>query len=100
MQKSEIITKAIPYFTTKGYQVQTQTDMLLIFISEKKEVNWVVFLVACCFGILPGIIYYYVFCPRHQVTISITGDQEAQAMLNGTTEESRKDAMEFQKLLQ
>jgi hypothetical protein len=99
MLKSELISKAISFFTAKGYQVQMQTDLLFVFISEKREVNWLIFLVACCLGIIPGAIYYFLFCPRHQVTISMTGQEEVSVVVTGTTEDAKRDAAEFQKLI-
>ena len=95
MDREEIISKAIPFFTGRGYQLQTQTDILVVFQSESREVNWVVFIIACVLGFIPGIIYYIAFCPRHHVDISISGDKDAKASVNGTTDKARKDAMEF-----
>jgi hypothetical protein len=73
--------------------------MLFVVISEKREVNWLIFLVLCCLGIIPAAIYYFLFYPRHQVTIAMTGQEEVSAVVTGTTEDAKKDAAEFQKLI-
>ena len=97
MEKSEVLAKALPFFTSKGYQVQTQTDLLIVFISNNREVNWIIFLVACCLGLIPAVIYYYVFCPLHQVTISF--DPSGKVSVTGTTEQAKKDGAEFQTIV-
>jgi len=99
MDRNEVIQRAIPFFTSKKYQVQTQTDYLVTFQSEEREVNWIIFLVFCCMGLLLAIIYYYIFCLKHQVTISMSGNTEVQITSSGNTEQAKKDAVEFVNLL-
>lgn len=72
MLKSELVSKAISFFTANGYQVQTQTEMLFVVISKKRQVNWLIFLILFCLGIIPAAIYYFLFSPRHEVTIAMT----------------------------
>jgi hypothetical protein len=95
MDREAIIAKAIPFFTGRAYQVQSQSDILAVFKSESRDVNWVVFIIACIFGLFPGIIYYIAFCPPHQVTLSISGDKDAKISVNGNTDKARRDAMDF-----
>ncbi len=98
MQKSEVVNRAIAFFTSKGYHVQSQSDMLLIFLSDKRDVNWLIVLVLCCLGIIPAAIYYFFFCPQYQVTLSITGDIDAKVIATGTTPGATEHAEEFMKL--
>lgn len=72
---------------------------MIIFQTEKRELNWVVLVVLCCLGILPAIIYYYVFAPKHQVTISILGEEKVKATVVGNTDKAKKDAEEFKNLI-
>lgn len=95
MDRKELFSRAIPFFTVKGYQPQTQTDYFITFLSESREVNWILLIVLLCCGIIPGIIYYYVFCHKHQVTISISGDTEVHITAIGNTETAEKNADEF-----
>jgi len=99
MDRNAVIQRAIPFFTSKKYQVQTQTDYLVTFQSEEREVNWIIFLVFCCMGLILAIIYYYIFCLKHQVAISMSGNTEVQITASGNTEQAKKDAVEFINLL-
>ncbi|MEM3370063.1 MAG: hypothetical protein QXE90_04420 [Candidatus Micrarchaeia archaeon] len=99
MNRKTVLDKAIPFFASKGYSIQTQTDDLIIFQTEKRELNWLLLLVLCCLGIIPAIIYYYVFAPRHVVTISISGKEEVKITVTGNTDTAKKDANEFQSII-
>ena len=48
MNRQEILGRAIPFFATKSYAVQTQTDYVVAFESQSRDVSWVIFLVLCC----------------------------------------------------
>jgi hypothetical protein len=100
MNRSELISRAITFFTTKNYKTQTQTDYVVVFESESREVNWVIFLVLCCLGIIGAAIYYYFFCPKHQVTVSLSGEMEVKVTAIGNTEQAKKDAADFMKIIQ
>jgi len=93
MNKKEIVDNAISFFTSKDYSIQTQTDSMLVFESSKREANWLVVIILCCIGIIPGIIYYFGFSPKHKVTISITSTGKVTA--TGNTDQAKKDAGEF-----
>ncbi len=93
--RAEIFAKAIPFFSTKDYAVRTQTDYLIAFESQKRDVSWVIFLVLCCLGILPAIIYYYWFTHLHQVTVSLSGTTDVTVTCIGNTAQAKNDAAEF-----
>ena len=99
MDRNEFFAKAVPFFAAKKYEVQTQSDYLSVFQSQEREVSWIVFVVLCCLGILPGVIYYYVFCYKHSVTISISGKEEISITATGNTDKAKADAAEFMTLL-
>jgi hypothetical protein len=95
MDRQELFGRAIPFFTSRSYAVQTQTDYVVTFESENRDVNWLIFLFLCCFGIIPAAIYYYWFTHKHQVTISLSGTTEVKVTAIGNTEQAKKDAGEF-----
>jgi hypothetical protein len=57
LDRQELFARAIPFFTTRNYAVQTQTDYVVSFQSQDRDVNWLIFLFLCCFGIIPAAIY-------------------------------------------
>ena len=95
MNRQELFARAIPFFTTKSYAVQAQTDYVISFQSQDRDVSWVIFFVFCCLGIVPAIVYYYWFTHQHQITVSLSGEQELKVTAIGNTEQARKDAAEF-----
>lgn len=97
--RQELFARAIPFFTTKNYAVQTQTDYVTSFQSQDRDVSWVIFLVFCCLGLIPAIVYYYWFTHQHQVTISLSGAPEINVTALGNTEKAKKDAAEFMQTL-
>jgi uncharacterized membrane protein YvbJ len=99
MDRQELIARAIPFFTTKSYTLQTQTDYVVTFESQNREVNWVIVLVLCCLGIIPAVIYYYFFTYKHQVTLSLSGATDIKVAAIGNTEQAKKDAGEFMQSL-
>ena len=99
MDRQELFTRAIPFFTARNYAVQTQTDYVVSFQSQDRDVSWLIFLLLCCFGIIPAAIYYYWFTHQHQVTISLSGAPEVNVTAIGNTEKAKKDAAEFMQTL-
>ena len=99
MSRQELFAKAIPYFTSKKYAVVTQTDYVISFESQDRDVNWLIFVILCCCGIIPAAIYYYWFTRQHQVTISMSGTTEISVTAIGNTEQAKKDAGEFMQLI-
>jgi hypothetical protein len=99
MDRNSIFNRAIPFFTAKKYQLQTQTDAIVTFQSEEREVNWVVLIVFCCLGLILAIVYYFVFCQKHQVILSFNVLSDNQVTATGNTEQAKKDAQEFIMLL-
>jgi uncharacterized membrane protein YvbJ len=99
MNRQEILGRAIPFFATKSYAVQTQTDYVVAFESQSRDVSWVIFLVLCCLGLIPAVIYYYWFTHQHQVTVSLSGATDIKVTAIGNTEQAKKDAAEFMKTL-
>ena len=99
MDRQEIFGRAIPFFVTKSYAVQTQTDYVIAFESQNRDVNWIIFLVLCCCGLIPAAIYYYWFTHKHQVTVSLTGPTEIKVTAIGNTEQAKNDAAEFMRTL-
>ncbi|WAC04712.1 MAG: hypothetical protein OS112_09665 [Methanoregula sp.] len=95
MDQKELFGRAIPFFTAKGYAVQTQTDFLIAFQSQDRDVNWFIFVILCCLGLIGAAIYYYWFTHQHQVTISISGVTDVKVIAIGNTEQAKKDAAEF-----
>jgi hypothetical protein len=95
MDRQELFARAIPFFTTRNYAVLTQTDYVVAFESKNRDVNWLIFLFLCCFGIIPAAVYYYWFTHRHQVTLSLSGATEVTFSAIGNTDQARKDAGEF-----
>ncbi len=99
MGRQELFARAIPFLTSRNYAVQTQTDYVVVFESQDRDVSWVIFLVLCCLGLIPAVIYYYWFTHQHQVTISLGGATEVLVTAIGNTEKARKDAAEFMQTL-
>lgn len=95
MDRQEVFGRAVPFFAAKSYAVQTQTDYLIALQSQNRDVNWVIFLVFCCLGLIPAVIYYYWFTHQHQVTISLSGVTDVKVTAIGNTEQAKKDAAEF-----
>lgn len=95
MNRKDVTDKAVSFFISKKYQIQTQTDNVLVFETHEREVNWLILIVLCCLGIVPAIIYYYVFSPKHTVTVSMTGDKDVVVTVTGNTDKAKKDAAEF-----
>jgi len=100
MNRQEIFARAVPFFATKSYAVQTQTDYVIAFESQNRDVNWVIFLVFCCLGLIPAVVYYYWFTHTHQVTVSLSGPTEVKVTAIGNTDQAKKDAAEFIRTLQ
>jgi hypothetical protein len=99
MDRQEVIGRAIPFFTTRTYALQTQTDYVITFESQNREVDWLIVLVLCCLGIIPAAIYYYFFTHKHQVTLSLSGANDIKITAIGNTEQAKKDASEFMQSL-
>jgi hypothetical protein len=99
MDRQKVFSSAIPFFTAKKYAVQTQTDYVIAFESQDRDVNWIIFVILCCFGIIPAAIYYYWFTQKHQVTVSMSGATEVKVTTIGNTEQAKKDAAEFMRTL-
>jgi hypothetical protein len=95
MDLNELFGRAIPFFAAKNYAVQTQTDYLISFQSQNRDVNWLIFVVLCCLGLIGAVIYYYWFTHQHQVTISLSGATDVKVTAIGNTEQAKKDAAEF-----
>ena len=96
LTKSAIIDKAVAFFTSKDYSIQTQTESIVIFKTEKREVNWAIVFVLCCLGILPALIYYFFFSEFHRVTLSLAAeDKNTTVTATGNTGKAKKDAEEF-----
>ena len=95
MDRQELFARAVPFFTTKNYAVLTQTDYVVSFESQNRDVNWLIFLFLCCFGIIPAAIYYYWFTNKHHVTLSLSGATEVKFSAIGNTDQAKKDAGEF-----
>ena len=95
MDRQELFGRAVPFFAAKSYAVQTQTDYLIALQSQNRDVNWVIFLVFCCLGLIPAVIYYYWFTHQHEVTISLSGATDIKVTAIGNTEQAKKDAAEF-----
>lgn len=99
MDRKTVIDKAIAFFSLREYHLQTQTDNLLVFQTEKREVNWSIVGVLCCLGLIPAIIYYYVITKKLNVTVSISGEKDATVTVSGNTIKAKKDADEFKRVL-
>jgi len=95
MNRQELFARAIPFFAAKSYAVQTQTDYLIAFESQNRDVNWLIFVILCCLGLIPAAIYYYWFTHQHQVTVSLSGATDVKVTAIGNTEQAKKDAAEF-----
>jgi hypothetical protein len=96
--RSEIFEKAIPFFAAKKYAIQAQTDYLISFESQDRDVNWIIFVILCCLGLIPAAIYYYWFTYKHQITVSLSGDTEVKVTTIGNTDQAKKDAADFMKM--
>lgn len=95
MNREELFARAIPFFTSKKYAVLTQTDYVVTFESQDRDVNWLIFVILCCCGLIPAAIYYYWFTHKHQITISLSGTTDVKVAVIGNTEQAKKDAGEF-----
>ncbi len=95
MERQEFFNRATPFFASKGYSLQTQTDYVMAFLHPDRDVNWIIFLILCCLGIIGAIIYYYWFTHQHQVTISLAGTDHVKVTAIGNTGKAKKDAAEF-----
>jgi len=96
--RTEIIERAIPFFAAKRYAVRAQTDSFVSFESQDRDVDWLIFVVFCCLGLIPAVIYYYWFTHNHQVTLSLSGAPEVSMNVIGNTVQAKKDAAEFTQL--
>ncbi|OPX62205.1 MAG: hypothetical protein A4E34_00586 [Methanoregula sp. PtaU1.Bin006] len=96
--RTEIIERAIPFFAAKKYAVQAQTDYFVSFESQDRDVSWLIFIVFCCLGLIPAIVYYYWFTHNHQVTVSLGGTTPVTMNVIGNTAQAKKDAAEFMQL--
>jgi len=94
----EIIERALPFFAAKKYAVKAQTDSFVSFESQDRDVNWLIFVVFCCLGLIPAVIYYYWFTYNHQVTVTLSGTPEVSLNVIGNTDQAKKDAAEFLQL--
>jgi hypothetical protein len=97
VSRTEIIERAIPFFAAKKYAVKAQTDSFVSFESQDRDVDWLIFVVFCCLGLIPAVIYYYWFTHNHQVTVSLTGTPVSMNVI-GNTVQAKKDAEEFMQL--
>ena len=102
MSRQELFNRAVPFFAARQYAVVAQSDYLISFQSQNRDVSWVIIIILCCFcwtfiGILLLIIYYFMLCHQHQVTISINNASSTEVTFTamGNTDEARKDAGEF-----
>lgn len=93
--RNEIFERAIPFFAAKKYAVRAQTDYLVSFESQDRDVDWLIFVVFCCLGLIPAVIYYYWFTHNHQITLSLSGTTDLSMNVIGNTEQAKKDAAEF-----
>ena len=98
--RQEIMGRAIPFFATRSYAVQTQTDYVIAFQSQNRDVDWIIFVVFCCLGLIPAVIYYYWFTHQHQVTVSLSGATDVKVTAIGNTGQAIKDAADFMRSLQ
>jgi hypothetical protein len=98
--RQEVMARVIPFFATKSYAVQTQTDYVIAFQSQNRDVNWIIFVVFCCLGLIPAVVYYYWFTHQHQVTVSLSGAMDVKVTAIGNTEQAIKDAADFMRSLQ
>lgn len=94
----EIIERALPFFAAKKYAVKAQTDSFVSFESQDRDVNWLIFVVFCCLGLIPAVIYYYWFTYNHQITVTLSGTPEVSLNVIGNTVQAKKDAAEFMQL--
>jgi len=99
LDRPEIFNRAIPFFTAKSYAVTTQTDYVIAFESQSRDVSWLIFLVLCCLGLIPAAIYYYWFTHKHQVTVSLSAPTDTKVTAIGNTEQARIDAAEFMRTI-
>jgi len=99
MDRQELFGRAIPFFAAKTYAVQTQTDYVIAFESQNRDVDWIIFLVFCCLGLIPAVIYYYWFTHTHQVTVSLSGATDIKVTAIGNTVQAKTDAADFIKTL-
>lgn len=97
MEKNTIVERSISYFTAKKYNLQTRSEDVVVFQSDEREVNWILFGLLCCCGfLLIGLLYYFAFCQRHQVILSFSG---AQVTATGNTDQAKRDAVEFTQII-
>ena len=95
INRQELFNRAIPFFAARQYSVIAQTDYLISFESQNRDINWLIFVILCCFGILLAVVYYYWFTRQHQVTISISGNDQVTFTAIGNTDQAKIDAGEF-----
>ena len=96
ISRQEFFNRATPYFASKGYSLQTQTDYVIAFLSPDRDVNWIIFLVLCCLGIVGALLYYFLFTHQHQVTITLDGNAaQVKVTAIGNTEKAKEDAAAF-----
>jgi hypothetical protein len=102
MTRQELFNRAVPFFAARQYSVNAQSDYLISFQSQNKDVNWIIIVILCCFawsgiGLIALLIYYFMLCHNHQVTISISDASASEVTFTtiGNTDEARKDAGEF-----
>lgn len=99
MERQELISRANSFFTNSGYHLQEQTDFIIVYQSKKRKINWAILMTLLCCLIIPGVFYYLFFCPRHQVTLSLKGDENVEVFTIGNTQEASKDAEKFMKTI-
>ena len=99
MDRQELFGRAIPFFTSRSYAVLTQTDYVVSFESQNRDVSWAIFLILCCLGLIPAVVYYYWFTHKHQVTISLSGVTDVKVTAIGNTDQAKKDVSEFMQTL-
>lgn len=94
----EVIELAIPFFSSKKYAVQAQTDSFVSFESPDRDVDWFIFVIFCCLGLIPAVIYYFWFTHNHRITITFSGTAEVSMNVIGNTSKAKMDAAEFLQL--
>lgn len=95
ISRNELFDRAIPFFSAKKYSVIAQTDYVISFESQDRDVSWVIMVVLCCIGLIPAAIYYFWFTHQHQVTLTISGTDQVSVNAIGNTSKAKKDAAEF-----
>jgi|GEM_PF-5953263 len=91
---SEVHEKAVAFFSSLNYNVSSSTDNMLVF-SGGKDLNWIIFIILLCLGILLGLVYYLL---AKEKTVTLTfKTQKGKTIVNavGSCEEARKDGQKF-----